>query len=386
MSAIGVSTRGLVSIYRLEGYDVVALAGVDLDIAPGESVALLGPSGSGKSTLMSVLAGLMRPAAGRAHVGEVDLAKATETELARMRAVDVGVSLQGGQRNLLPYLTAEQNVRFAQRAYRGPNGGKPPSPREVLSVVGLAGRGRMRLKPGALTPGERQRLALAVAMANRPGLLLADEPTSQLDTAARDDVLTALGNVHRSGTTVVVVTHDPDVGNRMGRTITIRDGRVGGGGHSGEEFAVVGRDGSVHLPHDILEILPPGTYLRVIAQPDGSALLVPASGSAAVEPLPPAVGERYAPGGGDRYQGLGAYAPAAREAYGGDTTRVPLGTEDASTTRLPHQSVPSQWNGTARQIAGPPAEPYAGGTGTGPIVGDGVHPGRRPADYYGEDR
>jgi putative ABC transport system ATP-binding protein len=293
------------------------------------------------------------------------------------------VSLQGGQRNLLPYLTAEQNVRFAQRAYRGPNGERPPPPREVLSVVGLAGRGRMRLKPGALTPGERQRLALAVAMANRPGLLLADEPTSQLDTAARDDVLTALANVHRSGTTVVVVTHDPDVGLRMGRTVTIRDGRVGGEGHSGEEFAVVGRDGSVHLPADILDILPPGTYLRVLAQADGSALLVPASATPGTEQNLPAVGERYAPGGGDRYQGTGY---------------LPLGPEDPSTTHQPSQSVPSQWNGTARQLTGSSADPYAadpyagqgysGGYsgGSGPIVGDGVHPGRRPADYYGEDR
>jgi putative ABC transport system ATP-binding protein len=384
MAAIGVSTRGLVSIYRLEGYDVVALAGVDLDIAPGESVALLGPSGSGKSTLLSVLAGLMRPAAGRAHVGEVDLAKATETELAKMRAGNVGVSLQGGQRNLLPYLTAEQNVRFAQRAYRGPNGEKPPPPREILNLVGLAGRGRMRNKPGALTPGERQRVALAVAMANRPGLLLADEPTSQLDTAARDDVLNALSAVHRTGTTVVVVTHDPDVGNRMGRTVTIRDGRVGGEGHSGEEFAVVGRDGSVHLPHDILEILPPGTYLRVVAQPDGSALLVPASATPVTEKQQnlPAVAERYAPGGGDRYQGLGAYAP------GGEPSRLPERLPerreeraDESTTRLPSQSVPSQWNGTTYGGTG-----YSGGSAAGPIVGDGVHPGRRPADYYGEDR
>jgi putative ABC transport system ATP-binding protein len=373
MAAIGVSTRGLVSIYRLEGYDVVALAGVDLDIAPGEAVALLGPSGSGKSTLLAVLAGLMRPAAGRAHVGQVDLAKASEPDLARMRAGDVGVSLQGGQRNLLPYLSAEQNVRFAQRAYRSAAGEKAPSPREVLNLVGLAGRGRMRLRPGALTPGERQRLALAVAMANRPGLLLADEPTSQLDTAARDDVLNALAAVHRTGTTVVVVTHDPDVGNRMGRTVTIRDGRVGGEGRSGEEFALVGRDGSVHLPHDILEILPPGTYLRVVAQPDGSALLVPASATPGTEQKTPAVGERYAPGGGDRYQGTG-YGP-----QGGAASRPALGSAESPTTGTPGQSVPSQWNGTAW-----PATGY--GDGSGPIVGDGVHPGRRPADYYGEDR
>lgn len=346
MAAIGVSCRGLVSIYRLEGYDVVALAGVDLDIAPGESVALLGPSGSGKSTLLSVLAGLLRPAAGRAHVGDVDLAKAGDAELARMRAVDVGVALQGAQRNLLPYLTAEQNVRFAQRAAgRTPGGLKPVAPREVLSVVGLAVRGRMRLKPGALTPGERQRLALAVALANRPGLLLADEPTSQLDTHARDDVLAALEAVHRSGTTVVVVTHDPDVGARMGRTVTIRDGRVGGEGRSGEEFAVVGRDGAVHLPPDVLDILPPGTYLRVVAQPDGSALLVPAG------------------------SGAGARAGAPQEA---DTVRVDV---SYAATSAPPQSVPSQWNGATRQLGS-----------SAPIVGDGVNTGRTPAEYYGEDR
>jgi ABC-type lipoprotein export system ATPase subunit len=337
MAAIGVSCRGLVSIYRLEGYDVVALAGVDLDIAPGESVALLGPSGSGKSTLLSVLAGLMRPAAGRAHVGDVDLAKASESELARMRAVDVGVALQGARRNLLPYLTAEQNVRFAQRAARSPDGLKPLAPREVLSAVGLAVRGRMRLKPGALTPGERQRLALAVALANRPGLLLADEPTSQLDTNARDDVLAALEAVRRSGTTVIVVTHDPDVGARMGRTVTIRDGRVGGEGRSGEEFAVVGRDGAVHLPPDVLEALPPGTYLRVQLQPDGSALLVPATT--------------------------------------GDTVRLDTGYASPAATTPAVQSVPSQWNGATRQLGS-----------SAPIVGDGVHTGRTPAGYYGEDR
>ncbi|WP_084557322.1 ABC transporter ATP-binding protein [Hamadaea tsunoensis] len=367
MAAIGVTCRGLVSIYRLEGYDVVALAGVDLDIAPGESVALLGPSGSGKSTLLSVLAGLMRPAAGRAHVGEVDLAKAGEPDLAKMRSAQVGVALQGAQRNLLPYLTAEQNVRFAQRgAVRG--GPKPPSAREVLNLVGMAGRGRMRLKPGQLTPGERQRLALAVALANRPGLLLADEPTSQLDTNARDDVLAALDSVHRNGTTVIVVTHDPDVGARMGRTVTIRDGRVGGEGRSGEEFAVVGRDGSVHLPADVLEMLPPGTYLRVIPQKDGSALLVPADSAAAVAAAE--VSSDYAPTG----YAPGEYVPAElpQRYPSGDTHRLP-----ETATSYPVQSVPSQWNSDTRQFPG---------TGSGPTVGDGVHTGRRPADYYGEER
>jgi ABC-type lipoprotein export system ATPase subunit len=272
-----VTCRGLVYIYRLEGYDVVALGGVDLDIAPGESVALIGPSGSGKSTLLSLLAGLLRPAAGRASIDDIDLAKASENELARMRATTVGVVLQGAERNLLPYLTAEQNVRFAQRgaAAYGANG--LPSPRDVLSTVGLTIRTKLRLRPAQLSPGERQRLALAVALAARPGLLLVDEPTSQLDTGARDEIIVALEAVRRNGTTVVVVTHDPDVGARMGRQVTIRDGRVGAEGQLGEEFALVGRDGSVHLPPEVLAVVPPGTRLRVEALPDGTVVLAPAS-------------------------------------------------------------------------------------------------------------
>jgi ABC-type lipoprotein export system ATPase subunit len=276
VTGLGVTCRGLVYIYRLEGYDVVALSGVDLDISAGESVALLGPSGSGKSTLLSLLAGLLPPSAGRVSVGEHDLARATPAQLQRLRATDVGVVLQGASRNLLPYLTAEQNIRFAQRGAPNDRRRQLPDPREVLATVGLTGRGRNRQRPQRLSPGERQRLALAVGLAARPGLLLADEPTSQLDTQARDEVLLALDAVRRSGTTVVVVTHDPDVGRRMGRTVTIRDGRVGAEGRRGEDYAVVGRDGTVHLPQDALRLLPPGSLVGVEPQPDGTVLLVPA--------------------------------------------------------------------------------------------------------------
>jgi ABC-type lipoprotein export system ATPase subunit len=283
VAGIGVTCRGLVYIYRLEGYDVVALGGVDLDIAPGEAVALVGPSGSGKSTLLALLAGLLRPAAGRVQVGSYDLAKVSDAELLRMRASEVGVVLQGAGRNLLPYLSAEQNVRFAQRGAPAERRAELPRPREVLSLVGLGARGRHRLRPGAMVPGERQRLALAVALATRPGLLLADEPTSQLDTRTRDDVVTALDAVRRSGTTVVVVTHDPEVGARFGRTVTIRDGRVGAEGRLGEEYAVVGRDGSVHLPAEVLRAIGAGALVRVELRPDGTVLLSPApSGESAV--------------------------------------------------------------------------------------------------------
>lgn len=277
MSAgLAVTCRGVVYIYRLEGYDVVALSGVDLDIAAGEAVAMLGPSGSGKSTLLSVLAGLLPPAAGRVHVGEHDLAKAGAAARERMRGTDIGVVLQGAARNLLPYLDCEQNIRFAQRAAAAARRRTLPAPSEVLALVGLAGRRYARLRPTELSAGQRQRLALAVALANQPGLLLADEPTSQLDQAARDEVVATLREVRQRGTTVVVVTHDPAVGQAMGRTVTIRDGRVGAEGRLGEDYSVVGRDGSVHLPPEVLAGLPAGTLLRAERRDDGSIVLRPA--------------------------------------------------------------------------------------------------------------
>lgn len=188
-----------------------------------------------------------------------------------MRATDVGVVLQGAGRNLLPQLTAERNIRFAQRAVPPQQRRELPTPREVLTLVGF--RDRWSARPPALAPGARQRLALAVALANRPGLLLADEPTSGLDRHGRDEVVEALASVRAAGCTVVVVTHDPAVGARLGRTVTIRDGRVGAEGRLGEDYSVVGRDGTIHLPPEVLAAVPPGTLLRVHPRPDGSILL-----------------------------------------------------------------------------------------------------------------
>ncbi|MGH8877309.1 MAG: ABC transporter ATP-binding protein [Stackebrandtia sp.] len=279
--ALDITCRGLVYIYRMDGYDVVALSGVDIDIAAGESVALVGPSGSGKSTLVSLKAGLQRPAAGRLHVGQHDLVKAETDELQRLRAGEIGMILQGSDRNLIPYLSAADNVRFAQRGVRRRQRRQLAPVAEILALVGIEKQADDRLD--RLSPGQRQRLAVAVGIASGAGLLLADEPTSQLDAESRDEVLAALLAVHAAGHTVVVVTHDPEVGDQMGRTVTIRDGRVGAEGRLGEDFLVMGTGGTVHLPPEITARFSPGELLRVSQDPDGVVRLWAAESQPASE-------------------------------------------------------------------------------------------------------
>jgi ABC-type lipoprotein export system ATPase subunit len=273
MTGTPVTTRRLVHIYRSEGHEVAALSGVDLDVPAGGMVGLLGPSGAGKSTLLNLLAGVFRPSAGKVFVGDLELSAATDRQLDEMRAQDVSLMLQGAQRNLLPYLSPYENVRFAQGAARR-SGKDVPAPHDVLDGVGLADHAHAPL--GSLTPGHLQLAALAVAMAPRPGLLLADEPTSQLDHPARDRVLDRMSLANRElGTTVVIVTHDPDVAASLPRTITIRDGRVGGEGRSGEEYAVVTADGFLPLPVHVREDLLPGTLVRLHRDEDGGYRLEP---------------------------------------------------------------------------------------------------------------
>ena len=272
MSGVRVVTRGLVHIYHADGHDVAALSGIDLVVAAGERLALLGPSGAGKSTLLTLFGGLLRPSAGRILVGDRELSQLAESELDEVRGTEIAMVLQGAARNLLPYLSARGNVAFAQGAARR-RGRTVPTVDEVLDLVGFpvdsADEPLDRLTPGAL-----QLLAVAVAVSCRPGLLLGDEPTSQLDHGARDVVLDALAQVNREwGTTVIVVTHDPDVAAAMPRTITIRDGRVGAEGREGEEFAVVSADGSVPLPPHALAAIPPGSLVR-LHEEDGRWVLV----------------------------------------------------------------------------------------------------------------
>jgi putative ABC transport system ATP-binding protein len=249
----------LVQIYGAEGQTVTALRGVDLTVAEGETVALLGPSGAGKSTLLWLLAGLLRPTAGLVEVCGVKVTDLKPAEAARMRMREVGVVMQTPGRNLLPYETALGNVLFAQApASKSRAGTRRQTAASLLEAVGLQ---QHATRPaGRLSGGEHQRLAVAVALANGPQLLLADEPTSQLDRDSAALVIKLLQVASTDfGTTVIVVTHDQHVGKAFGRTITIRDGKVGAEGHDGEEYLVVGRDGSVQLPPDLVDALPPGT-------------------------------------------------------------------------------------------------------------------------------
>jgi ABC-type lipoprotein export system ATPase subunit len=267
-----ISCDNVVHLYHLDDAEVVALRGVDLEVAAGEAVALLGPSGAGKTTLLWLLAGLLRPSAGSLRVLDRDVARLSTRALTRLRAEQMGIVLQNPARNVLPHATAAHNVGFAARVGRRRRRRRDVRPvGELLDRVGL---GEMANRPaGRLSGGEQQRLAVAIALAHAPWLLLADEPTSQLDRVSAEPVIDLLrwANEHLD-TTVVVVTHDPAVGAAFDRTLTIRDGRVGAEGRGGEEYVVVGRDGSVQLPPQAQETLPPGARARVRTIPDGVEL------------------------------------------------------------------------------------------------------------------
>jgi putative ABC transport system ATP-binding protein len=271
VSGLAVRCEGLVHIYRRGDTEVVALRGVDLAVGAGEMLAVRGPSGSGKSTLISVLGGLLPASAGDAWLGGDRITRMSGAHLLRLRAGTVAAVLQGAGRNLLPYATAAQNVRFAQHVLDRPRRRDAPDPVELLQELDL---GRVAHTPvSALSGGEQQRIAVAAATAAGPGLLLADEPTSQLDAEGREAVIELLRRVNRRfGTTVVVVTHDPEVGQRLGNTVTMRSGRVGQAGRSGREFTVIGADGGLQLPDRVVEDWTPGTLVEVMR--DGEDLRI----------------------------------------------------------------------------------------------------------------
>lgn len=215
----------LVKIYKLNGIEVVALQGLDLVVQPGEVLGIVGASGSGKSTLLNVLGGLDRPSAGRAVVDGQDLTQINDFQQDIYRRKKVGFVWQQTTRNLIPYLSALENVELPQRLDGVNANERRRHALEVLEALGLGERLHHRLT--MLSGGEQQRVAIAVALANKPALLLADEPTGEVDTGTALEVYTALRRMSdRYGMTTLIVSHDPNIGQHTDRVVAIRDGKT----------------------------------------------------------------------------------------------------------------------------------------------------------------
>jgi putative ABC transport system ATP-binding protein len=268
----------LVRIYTAEGIEVQALQGLDLVIETGELTALVGASGSGKSTLMNILAGLDTPTAGSVRVAGNDLGSMSARQRLAYRRAVVGFIWQQTARNLLPYLTAFQNVDFPLKFAGMKSAGRRSRVHELLGLLGVAHCAGRR--PDQMSGGEQQRVAIAVALANSPAVLLADEPTGELDSATAASVFEALQTANTElGVTVLVVTHDPAVSSMVRRVIAIRDGRTAtetlrhgsedgsGLGHA-VEYAVLDRAGRLQLPREMTETLGMRDRVRLEAETD----------------------------------------------------------------------------------------------------------------------
>jgi ABC-type lipoprotein export system ATPase subunit len=268
----------LVRIYKVAELEVVALQGLDLLVDPGEMIAIVGASGSGKSTLLNILAGMDEPSAGRAIVAGHDLGAMGRRERTSYRRKVVGFIWQQTARNLLPYLSAVENVELPMVLDGRPE--RRQRAMELLDRVGLQDRAARR--PDRLSGGEQQRVAVALALANDPPVILADEPTGELDSATSVEILGLLRQANADlGTTVVIVTHDPLVSVHVNRTVAIRDGRTSTetfhrtelgeeGDHRviAEEFAVLDRAGRLQLPRSHIDALELNNRVRLRLEED----------------------------------------------------------------------------------------------------------------------
>ncbi len=284
--------ENLVRIYQTGSIEVQALQGLDLVVDRGEMIAVVGASGSGKSTLLSILAGIDAPTAGRARVDRWNLLSMSRADRVHYRRRTVGFVRQQTASNLVPYLTARQMVDLPMTAARTPPRDRRARAGELLEVLGVAHCADRR--PAQLSGGEQMRVAIAVALANRPRVLLADEPTGELDAATSAQVFEALRDVNRQfAVTVVVVTHDPEVSGQVERTVAIRDGRTSsevlrrtataedGGTHViAEEYAVMDRAGRVQIPRDYREALALTRRVRLALEADRVEIRPDAGGGA----------------------------------------------------------------------------------------------------------
>jgi ABC-type lipoprotein export system ATPase subunit len=269
----------LVRIFATDGIEVQALQGLDLVVAKGELTAIVGASGSGKSTLMNILAALDVPTAGSVRVAGHDLAALTARERTHYRRRSVGFVWQQTERNLLPYLTAWQNVLVPMQFSAVPRKARVRRVGELLDLFGVAYCADRT--PAMMSGGEQQRVAIATAMANDPAVLLADEPTGELDSETARTVVSALRAANTElGVTILVVTHDPMLSGQVRRTVAIRDGRTSSEtlrrqdadaadtpAHA-VEYALVDRAGRIQLPRDMIDGLQIRERVRLEAEPD----------------------------------------------------------------------------------------------------------------------
>ncbi len=265
---------GLVKIYKTKDIEVLALQGLDLTVRRGELMAIIGNSGSGKSTFLNMIGGLDRPSAGKLYVDGKNLFQLTEEELVDYKRSTVGFVWQNNARNLLPYLTAWENVMtpmlFRQNSMSETE--KKQRAEELLELVGLSERKDNKLSQ--LSGGEQQRVAIAIALANEPKLLLADEPTGAVDRRTADDILDMFRRLNETlGVTIVIVTHDKELASKVNRVISIRDGKTSSERimkseykqrleditinwneeEVQEEFAVLDRAGRIQIPSELLQ-------------------------------------------------------------------------------------------------------------------------------------
>ena len=288
MSEPMIQCDSLVKIYKTKDIEVLALQGLELEIEAGELMAIIGNSGSGKSTFLNMIGGLDRPSAGRLIVDGKDLFKLSEQELVAYKRDTVGFVWQNNARNLLPYLTALQNVQMPM--LWGNAKQKKERALELLELVGMSHRKDHRLDQ--LSGGEQQRVAIAIALANNPKILLADEPTGAVDAKTGAELLDMLRRINeQTGLTVVIVTHDRMLAKKVNRVVTICDGKISAerlmkpnyrladiGAFTEEtetqdEFAVLDRAGRLQIPREILEQLNIRDNKVKLAYQDGKIII-----------------------------------------------------------------------------------------------------------------
>jgi ABC-type lipoprotein export system ATPase subunit len=280
MSQYAIVCENVVKIYKVADLEVVALQGLDLLVEEGELIAIVGASGSGKSTLQNILGGVDLPTAGRVEVAGRELVTLAERDRTLYRRRIVGFVWQQTARNLLPYLTAAENVELPMTLEGLERSARRQRVAELLELVGLGARADHR--PDALSGGEQQRVAVAIALANGPSVLLADEPTGELDSDNANQLFETMRAVNRElGVTIVVFTHDPLVSEQVQRTIGIRDGRTatetlrrsdGGDELVADELAVLDRAGRLQLPSEYVAALGLERRVRLVLEPGHIAI------------------------------------------------------------------------------------------------------------------